>query len=57
VPNARQKLNGAAINGSVAFGAIAGWITGSWLVFFAVALLILAGNLQQGTIRPHPRRR
>jgi hypothetical protein len=57
VPNARQKLNGAAVNGAVMLGVLAGWLTGSWIVFFVTTLFVLAGSMQQGTIRPHSRRR
>jgi hypothetical protein len=55
--NARTKLNRANVGGSVVVAAIAGGLTTSWLVFCAVAVVLLGLSLNEGSIRLHPRRK
>jgi hypothetical protein len=50
--SARQKLNGAYVNGSLFLAIIAGWVAESWLVFFLVLFVLLGLNLSLGEIRP-----
>jgi len=54
---ARTKLNVAAINGSLVIAAIVGLALESWPAFWAVAILLVVGNLYAGEIRPGSRRR
>ena len=49
---ARTKLNAAAVNGCLLVAAIAGLAFESWAVFTSVAVLLLAGDLYMGAIRP-----
>ena len=49
---ARQKLNGAYLNGSLILAVIVGWISGSWPVFFVALFVLLGLNLYLGEIRP-----
>ncbi len=49
---ARQKLNSAAILGSLLVAAVIGWITGSWIVFVIAALILVGLSLHSGDIRP-----
>ncbi len=53
---AREKLNEAFVTGSIVMAAIAGWMTGSWLVFIIAAAIMLAMNVHDGDIRPSRRR-
>ncbi len=50
--SARTKLNIAFINGSVFIAAIAGGIAESWAVFWFVAIVLIAGDVYLGYIRP-----
>ena len=56
IVGAREKLNEAYVIGSLLLAAIAGWISGSWLVFIIAAVILLALNLHAGDIRPSKRR-
>ena len=49
---ARQKLNQHHVIGSLSVGAIIGGLAGSWLVFVAVAAVLIAGSIHAGEIRP-----
>jgi hypothetical protein len=55
VMGARNKLNASYCNGALLFAAIAGVITGSWLVFGLAAAVLLTGGVIAGDIRPRPR--
>jgi hypothetical protein len=54
---ARTKLNVAAINGSLVIATVVGLALESWPAFWAVAILLVVGNLYAGAIRPGSRRR
>ena len=54
---ARQKLNAASAAGALAVGGLVGALTGSWLVFFVTAGLLIGASLYAGDIRPGGRRR
>ena len=49
---ARQKLNSAAIMGSLIVAAFFGGLSDSWLVFFVAALILIGLSLHSGDIRP-----
>jgi hypothetical protein len=49
--SARDKLNTAYFNGAFLAAAAAGWLTGSWLVFAAVLVLLLALACATNSIR------
>jgi hypothetical protein len=51
IVGARQKLNSAAIMGSLIVSSILGCVTDSWLVFIVVALILLGLSCYQGDIR------
>ena len=53
--NARSKLNHAFLNGSVLIAAAIGMLVGSWSVFIVVLVILLAGNVLRGEIRPPKR--
>jgi hypothetical protein len=42
--NAREKLNFAYLNGSLLIAGVAGYLTGSWLVFGVTPIKPLAGR-------------
>jgi len=48
---AKHKLNSAYVNGAVVIAALVGIVCESWLVFLLVAALLIAGSLQDGSIR------
>jgi len=50
--NARQKLNGAYVNGSMLMASVAGLLSGSWVIFLVALAALLAGNVCIGAIRP-----
>ncbi len=52
--SARRKLNRAFFTGPGAPGlaALVGLVTRSWWVFVLVLIVLLAGNLYSGDIRP-----
>ncbi len=50
--NARQKLNKHHIVGALGVAAIIGGLAGSWLVFAAVAAVLMASSIYAGEIRP-----
>jgi hypothetical protein len=54
---ARQKLNSAYMNGSLAAGVIAGVLTQSWTIFMVVSAIGLTLNMMGGEIRPRDHRR
>lgn len=54
---ARQKLNSAYVNGSLAAGVIAGVLTQSWTIFMVVSAIGLTLNMIGGEIRPRNHRR
>ncbi len=54
---ARQKLNNAFINGALLIGAVAGWVFKSWAVFVVTAVVLIAGAVYCGDVRPGPGRR
>lgn len=49
---ARQKLNQAFATGSVFMASVVGVLAQSWPVFFVTLILLLAGNVYLGEIRP-----
>ena len=53
--NARLKLNAAVVNAIFIFAALAGWFTGSWLMFFALLVVLFGTSLHSGDIRSTPR--
>ena len=53
---AREKLNEAYVMGSLFLAAVAGAISGSWMVFIIAAAILLGLNLHAGDIRPRKRR-
>jgi hypothetical protein len=55
--NARTKLNVAAANGCLLLAALAGAMTGSWIVFLLALAALIAGGLAGGDIRIRPRAR
>ncbi len=50
--SARRKLNQAFFTGSLLLAALVGLVTRSWWVFVLVLMVLLAGNLYSGDIRP-----
>ncbi len=54
---ARQKLNVAFVNGALIVAAVAGWVFKSSEVFVATAVVLIAGAVYGGDVRPGPRRR
>jgi hypothetical protein len=53
--SARQDLNRFHVLGSFGLAAIAGVLTGSWLVFVVVMAILIAISLFTGEIRPRRR--
>ena len=52
---ARDKLNGAALNGAVVIAGLVAGVTGSWGWFFLALLALLAAAVLSGDIRrPRP---
>ncbi|MEI8376107.1 MAG: hypothetical protein WCJ35_25085 [Planctomycetota bacterium] len=49
---ARQKLNQHHIVGAIGVAAIVGGLAGSWIIFVAVAVAMIAGSIHTGEIRP-----
>jgi hypothetical protein len=49
---ARQKLNVSYFTGSLLVAAGSGWLTGSWIVFVVVLVVLMVLNLQANEIRP-----
>ncbi len=54
---ARTKLNIAFINGALIVAAFVGMAFQSWMVFWGVVVLLVAGSLYAGEIRPTGQRR
>jgi hypothetical protein len=54
---ARQKLNSAAIMGSLLLAGFLGVVTNSWIVFIIAAVIMLGLSLHSGDIRPSKRGR
>ena len=54
---AQERLNAAYFQGSVLFAAMFGWACSSWVMFVAALVVLLAGNLVAGEIRPSKRSR
>jgi hypothetical protein len=48
---AKQKLNGAVLNGAVAFAGLAGLLTGSWAVFVVILALMVGAAFVAGDLR------
>jgi hypothetical protein len=48
---AKQKLNEAFVMGGILMAAAMGWITGSWMVFIVVLVIIIGLNVCTGDIR------
>lgn len=48
---AKQKLNNVHVMGSLVVAGIIGGLTGSWAVFAAVAIVLLAAAYESGDIR------
>jgi hypothetical protein len=55
--SARKKLNCLNTLGAIAVAAIVGGLTGSWLVFFIAAALLIGGAIYVGNVRINSRRR
>jgi hypothetical protein len=53
--NARNKLNYAYVEGSLAVAALLGLVIQSWAIFFAALAALLIGNVVNGDIRPNRR--
>lgn len=49
--NARLKLNSANIQGALIVAGLVGWAIGSWIVFIAVAAVLLVSAHYVGAIR------
>ena len=49
---ARQRLNADYFQGSLFLAALIGWGCSSWAVFVTALVVLLAGNLLAGDIRP-----
>ena len=49
--SAKHKLNAAYVNGALIIAAIAGMATGSVGVFLLVAIVLIIGGMQDGSIR------
>jgi hypothetical protein len=54
---ARQRLNAAYFQGSLLLATLFGWCFSSWAAFVAALVVLLAGNLLAGEIRPTKRGR
>ena len=55
--NARTKLNSSYIQGSIAAGALLGWLTQSWGVFVVAFVVLITLSLHSGDIRSGPSKR
>ena len=55
--NARLKLNAAVVNAIFIFAGLAGWLSGSWLMFFAVLVVLFSTSWHSGELRSTPRPR
>lgn len=53
---ARQKLNSAAILGSLCLAGILGCVTNSWIVFIIAVLILIGLSCYSGDIRGGKRR-
>jgi hypothetical protein len=51
---ARNKLNGAAVNGALLFAGCAGLVTGSWFVFWIALIVVIGIGCMAGDIRLTP---
>lgn len=49
--NARTKLNTSYAYGSLVFAALAGWLSGSFLIFLLTSIVLVAGAFYSGDIR------
>jgi hypothetical protein len=56
IVGAREKLNEAFAIGSLLVAAVAGYATGSFLVFLIATAVLIGANLYSGDIRPGKRR-
>lgn len=54
--NARKKLNVAYFQGTVVLAAVAGVLAKSTAVFLVTLVILIAGALYAGEIRPHNKR-
>jgi hypothetical protein len=53
---AREKLNAAHILGAAMIAGLIGGMADSWWVFVMTLMILLAGSLHAGDIRPSERR-
>ncbi len=49
--NARIKLNTSYVYGCLIFAALAGWLSGSFMIFLLTSTVLLAGAFYSGDIR------
>ncbi|QDT66658.1 hypothetical protein [Calycomorphotria hydatis] len=52
MPNARHKLNAAAINGVLLVAGLIALLTQSWQIFILLLFLLLVTSTVSGSIRP-----
>lgn len=52
--SAREKLNSAVVNGSIAIAAIVGLVFQSWAAFFLTAAVLIGSGFVAGEIRFRP---
>ena len=53
---ARQKLNGAYVNGALVVAAVLGLMTGSWTIFIFAGAVLIGIAIYDGDIRSHSHR-
>ena len=54
---ARHKLNTASVNGALLIAGLVGFLSQSWLVFGIAAVILIAGAMHNGDVRPRGRPR
>jgi hypothetical protein len=55
--NARRKLNAAAFHGVLLTAGLIAAITGSWTVFWVLAVVLTLSAIHAGDVRPTGRRK
>ncbi len=55
MPNARDKLNAAAIHGVLIVAGVVALFVQSWLIFWLLVVVLLATSVMAGDIRPTSR--